>query len=296
MDLIASTEELLSKTIDPKLKEILEDYLLEKKFLALLPNLNDNPKLNEICKDRDDWDRIHSAAFTDHWRPDMYFSSFDKASISFMPEDNNGFMGLLLSSSDYRCGSYNYEERALSIFKEWLFATEGEKPWISWWQKELISDVKYQFNSLVKKLFPERQISWFYTFLGVNEHFFEGSVETILSKISRFQNFNYFLSKAHAEKIQNIYPLLCNFEIIVDPKDTEDGRTTLINYLISLDNFNPLAINKVIKSITSEQAKEAQKKEKIIKEKELKKLSKKFSKEELEEIEKLLKLKKELNK
>lgn len=295
-DLIASAENLLSLSQDPNLNEVLKDYVLEKRFMKLIQDLDDNSRLKEICQDRDEWERQHCAAFTGYWNPEMYFASFDKVKVSYMPDDNSMLMNLHLSRKDNHCGNTYYDERYLEVFKEWFFAEDGQKPWLTYWRSEFILETKTIFETLVPTIFPEEKLSWFYSLLGVSAHFFDSAEELIMKKIHRFQNFNYFLSKAKAERLEDIYPTLINFAIVWDPTDAEDGTTTLATYLTSLDKFDPVTINKILKEVLKEQEDEKRILEKEKKNKELAKLVNKFSNTDLNELEQLFKLKKELNK
>lgn len=295
-DLIESAEQLLSESKESVLTEILKDYLLEKKFSLLISELDRNSRLQEICSDRDEWEEKHMAAFTEYWTPSMRFASFDKAKINYMSSDNASPVSLELSYHDYHCGNNYSEERTLDVFKEWFFTPDGEKPWIDFWNLSLILETQNEFAGVVKKEFPEQKLSWMYSLLGVSDVFFDSPRDLIIKKIARFQNFKWFTYQASKEKVDNLYELLVNFRIVIDPKDKEDGSTSLINYLNSLEKFSPVVINKILKDIIKEREIERKKEEKKKKAKELTRLSDKFSNTDLAELEELLRLKKELGK
>lgn len=226
----------------------------------------------------------------------MEYSDFRTVSFYSSWTDNSLPVDMTFSWEDHYCGNTDYYSRTLPIFKQWLFPVEGAKPWISYWNQELIKEVREDFFKVVVPVFQGSESILFGSMIGVSQNFFDGSEEQIMKKLHRFQNLICFVQKAQKQNISNLYEKFYNYRIETDSSDPEDGSTSLMNFITSLDGFDPLAIEKLVKEMLAEQKAEDKKREEELKQKEFEDLSQKLSNVDFNEIEQLLKLKKELNK
>lgn len=284
--LLTSAEELLTKTNDPELRNVLEDYILEKKFVSQLAGLESNANLKAICKDRDEWEKVN--------KPESYksyydYSRFEKAEVYYLSEDNSDEVTLKLSWDHYSCGSSEREERDITIQKSWLWASIEERPWLKDWDREFMSSIKWSFCSMMDVKFRGEIKEEILSTLGIKDvRTLEG--EALVEKLPLMKNWNLFYENAKKFNVGSCSEIL-DKTVVVKGKEINIKEA-----MLSFKNYSPEKIDEIFKALDFDAKQAKQKKEKEEKEASLKALTEKFSNINLKEIEEMLKLKKELNK